>query len=278
MPQFEHDGITINYEDVGDREAPAVVLLHGFTSDLRSWAPLFEELTGDYRAIAIDLRGHGLSSAPEDPAAYTIEALAGDVAALLDHLDVDICALVGSSFGGMVALQFAVTWPERLAGLVLSDTSAAFDHPDYDERYRQREAAIAEFAGTVDRFGPAEAGKRAARSVDDPFLAQGIRDRYARMSRNGILGCARARRERPNLLPVIGERLTIPVLICIGEEDPVRGACDVMARELPGARYLVFKDTGHSIPIQQPGLFARELLRFFADIEDGQPIAGRKTI
>lgn len=278
VPQFEHDGITINYEDMGDREAPAVVLLHGFTADLRSWAPLCEELTADYRAIAIDLRGHGLSSAPEDLDAYTIEALTADVAALLDHLEIDICALAGSSFGGMVALQFAVTWPERLAGLVLSDTSAAFDHPEYDERYRQREASIAGFVDTVDRFGPAEAGKRAARSVKDPFLAQGIRDRYARMSRCGIVGCARVRRERPNLLPVIRGRLTMPVLVCIGEDDPVRSACDVMARELPSARILMFRNTGHSIPTQQPELFARELLRFFADIEDGQPIAGRKTV
>lgn len=278
MPQFEHDGITINFEDVGDREAPAVVLLHGFTSDLRSWVPLFDDLTADYRAIAVDLRGHGLSSAPEEIESYTIEALAGDVAALLDFLEIDICALAGSSFGGMVALQFAVTWPERLAGLVLSDSSAAFDHPEYDDRYRQREAAIAEFVATVDRFGPAEAGRRAARSIEDPFLAQGLRDHYARLSRAGIVGCARARRERPNLLPVIGGRLTMPVLVCIGEDDDVRSASDVMVRELPGARYLVFRNTGHSIPTRQPELFARELLRFFADIEDGRPVAGRKTV
>lgn len=278
MPQFEHDGINLNYEDTGDPEAPAVVLLHGFTSDLRSWAPLLEDLTADYRAVALDLRGHGQSSAPEDVESYTIDALAGDVAAFLDHLEVDICALVGSSFGGMVALQFAVTWPERLAGLVLSDTSAAFDHPDYDDRYLRRETSIAEFVDTVDRFGTAEAGKRAARSVEDPFLAQAIRDRYARMSRDGILGCARVRRERPDLLPLLAERITVPVLICIGEDDPVRSASDVMARELPEARYLTFKSTGHSIPTLQPGPFVREVLRFFADIEDGQPIAGRRTV
>jgi pimeloyl-ACP methyl ester carboxylesterase len=278
MPQFEHDGITLNYEDAGDPEAPAVVLLHGFTSDLRSWAPLLEDLTADYRAVALDVRGHGQSSAPEDVESYTIEALAGDVAALLDHLEVDICALVGSSFGGMVALHFAVTWPERLAGLVLSDTSAAFDHPDYDDRYHRRETSIAEFVDTVERFGTAEAGKRAARSVEDPFLAQAIRDRYARMSRDGILGCARVRRERPDLLPLLAERITVPVLICIGEDDPVCSASDVMARELPEARYLTFKATGHSIPTLQPGPFVREVLRFFADIEDGKPIAGRRTV
>lgn len=278
MPQFEHDGITINYEDAGDPEAPAVVLLHGFTSDLRSWSPVLGELTADYRALAVDLRGHGFSSAPEDLDSYSIESLAGDVAALLDHLEVDVCALVGSSFGGMVALQFAVTWAEKLAGLVLSDTSAAFDHPDYDDRYHDREARLASFVDTVDRFGVIEAGKRAARSVEDPFLAEAVRNRYARMSREGILGCARVRRERPALLPQLGPRLTMPVLICIGEDDPVRSASDVMARELPEARYLSFRATGHSIPTLQPAAFIREVLRFFADIEDGRPISGHRTV
>jgi len=278
MPQFERDGITINYEDAGDPEAPAVVLLHGFTSDLRSWTPLLEDFAADYRVIAPDLRGHGESSAPEGPDSFSIEALASDLAALLDHLQVDICALVGTSFGGMVALQFAVAWPERLAGLVLSDTSAAFDHPDYAAAYRDREARLAGFVDTVERFGVIEAGKRAARSIEDPFLAEAVRTRYARMSREGILGCARVRRERPGLLPRLGQRLTVPVLICIGEDDPVRSASDVMARELPGARQITFRATGHSVPTLQPAAFAREVLRFFADIEDGKPIAGARMV
>ena len=88
----------------------------------------------------------------------------------------------------------------------------------------------------VDRFGTAELGKRAAKDIADAFLAEGIRKRFARLSREGYLGAARCGEQRGNLLPVLRERLTMPVLVCIGEDDPVRSACDVMVRELPEAQ------------------------------------------
>lgn len=278
MPRFERDGFTISYEEAGDEESPPVVLLHGFTSDNRMWLPVAGALAEDYRVIAPDLRGHGETDAPADPAAYTMETYAEDLRALLDELGIDICVLAGCSFGGMVALQFATTWPERLAGLVLSDTSAAFDHPDYDERYRQREARISEQTDVVERFGTAELGKRAARGVTDTFLADGLRKRYASISREGYLGAARVRRERPGLLGRLGTRLTMPVLVCIGESDPVRSASEVMCREMPDAREVVFKGTGHGVPALRPESFAREVLQFFADIEDGKAVAGKRTV
>jgi pimeloyl-ACP methyl ester carboxylesterase len=271
-------GVTIVFEEAGDLEAPPVVLLHGFTADNRMWLPCAEFLSEDYRVIAPDMRGHGLSSAPEELEAYTIEAYAEDIKNLLDSLEVDVCVLIGCSFGGMVALQFATTWPERLAGLVISDSSAAYDHPEYDDAYRQREARIDAQADIVDRFGTAELGKRAARDIEDPFIAEGLRKRYARMSREGFLGAAQVRRQRGNLLPVLRERLTMPVLVCIGEDDPVRSAANVMVRELPAARYLTFKATGHGIPAARPESFAREVLRFFADIEEGREITARATV
>ena len=278
MPEFVRDDLTMYYEEAGDPEAPPVVLLHGFTSDNRMWLPVAEMLSEDYRVIAPDMRGHGATGAPEELDAYTMAAYAGDVKALLDFLAVDVCALAGCSFGGMVALQFATTWPEVVAALVLSDTSAAFDHPDYDDKYRKREELIAAQMDIVERFGTAELGKRAAREVQDEFLAEGIRRRFARMSREGYLGAAKVRRERASLLPVLGERLTMPALLIIGEDDPVRSACDVMARELPGARYLTFRETGHGVPALRPDAYAREVLQFFADVEDGHPVAGRRLV
>lgn len=278
MPTFERDGVTLSFEDIGDPEAPAVVLLHGFTADHRMWRPVIDAFTADYRVIAPDLRGHGASDAPDDLDTYTMPAYSEDVGALLDHLGIDLCAMVGCSFGGMVALQFATDNPERVAGLVLTDTSAAYDHPEYDERYRGREEGLAKLEDIVDRFGTAEVGKRAAADVADPFLAEGIRKRYAAMKRDGWLGAARVRRERPNLLPFIAEKLTMPVLVCIGENDHVRSACEVMVRELPEARFLTFKECGHGIPSLKPEAFARETLQFFADIEDGKEIARNRTI
>ncbi len=278
MPEISRGDFTISYEEAGDLESPAVVLLHGFTSDNRMWLPVAGPLSEDYHVIAPDLRGHGATTAPEDIESYTIEAYADDLASLLDRLEIDVCALVGCSFGGMVALQFATTWPERLAGLVLSDTSAAFEHPDYDDNYHRREARIDESTSIVERFGTAELGKRAARDIADPFLAEGLRKRYSRMSRDGFLGAARVRKERTNLLPVLSERITVPVLVCIGEEDPVRAASDVMLRELPGARYVTFKNTGHGVPALKPEAFCREVLQFFADIEEDKPVAGARTV
>jgi 3-oxoadipate enol-lactonase len=278
MPTFERDGVTLYYEDIGDPEAPAVVLLHGFTSDHRMWRPVVDAFAADYRVVAPDLRGHGASDAPEDIESYTMAAYSADVGALLDSLGVDLCAMVGCSFGGMVALQFAVDSPERVAGLVLTDTSAAFEHPDYDARYREREARLAGLEDVVERFGTAEVGKRAAANVTDPFLAEGIRKRYSAMRRDGWLGAAKVRRERPNLLPVLREKLTMAVMVCIGENDHVRSACEVMVRELPGARFLTFKDCGHGIPSLKPEQFAREALQFFADIEDEKEIARQRTI
>ena len=278
MPEFTRDGFTMYFEQAGDFEAPPVVLLHGFTADNRMWLPVAGMFSQDYHVIAPDMRGHGWTTAPEDLTGYTIEAYAEDLGLLLDELGVDVCALAGCSFGGMVALQFVTTWPERVAGLVLSDTSAAFEHPDYDETYHKREAGIAAQVDIVDRFGTAELGKRAARDVKDEFLAEGLRKRYERMSREGFLGAAQVRRERGNLLPVLRERLTMPTLVIIGEDDPVRSAADVMVQELPGARYVTFRETGHGVPAIRPEAYAREVLQFFADIEDGKQIAGKRSV
>lgn len=279
MPTFQvADDMALNYETWGDPEAPPVVLLHGFTSDLRMWAPHVEPLSADYFVVAPDLRGHGLSSAPESLDAYSIEIFANDVRALLDHLGGDLCALVGCSFGAMVALQFATTLPERVAGLVVSDSSAAYEHERYGEAYRERERRMLEAEDVVRRHGMEGLARRAAAAIADPFLAEGLRRRYLAMKAEGYLGAAKTRRERPNLLPMLRERLAMPVLICIGQNDPVRSAAEVMAEELPAARYIVFEDAGHSVPSLRPDAFADTVLRFFADIEEGRVIAGKRTI
>jgi pimeloyl-ACP methyl ester carboxylesterase len=205
-------------------------------------------------------------------------AYADDIHALLDALEIKLCALVGCSFGGMVALQVAVNWPERIAGLVLTDTSAAYANDEYDAAYREREAAMAAAEDAIRKLGPAGAAKLRSKEVGDEFLAAGIRARIARMNADGYLGAARVRRERPDLLGAIGGRLTMPVLICTGDRDPVHSASLVMAGRLPAARVMTFRGVGHGIPVLEPGLFTDTVLRFFADIEEGAVISGRRVI
>jgi pimeloyl-ACP methyl ester carboxylesterase len=178
----------------------------------------------------------------------------------------------------MVALQFAVTWPEMVAALVVTDSSPAYDSPRYAEAFRERERRMREMEEVAQRFGMRELGRRMAATVSDPFLAEGLRNRFARMRPEGYLGAAKARRERPDLIAELGPRLTMPVLICTGDQDPVRSAADVMAEELPGARLVVFRDAGHGVPALRPEAFLDTVTGFFRDVEEGRPIALRRVV
>ncbi len=279
MPDFAlSDTFTIHYEEWGDPSSPPVVLLHGFTASHRMWSQQVEVLASEYRVIAPDARGHGRTTSPEDPGEYGIERYAADLAALLDSLGIEVCALAGSSFGGMIALQFATTWPERVAALVISDASPAYEHPAYDERFRKREAGIRENEEVVRKRGTAALGKKLATDVEDGFLADGIRNRFAALDSNGYLGASLTRRTRPDLTPLLGARLTMPVLLCDGEDDPVFCALELMARELPHARVVAVRGAGHGLPVQRPAIFIEALLDFLHDVEEGKSVAGRRRV
>jgi len=278
MPRFEHDGLTIHYEDLGDPGAPAIVLLHDTGTDSRMWPAVVGPLAAGYRVITVDLRGHGGSFSPGAPADWTLEDFAADVAALLGHVEVDFCVLVGCGFGGAVALQFAVTWPGNLAGLVLSDTSAAPDHPALDDACRAWRASVLLRAATLSRLGAGALARTAASEFHDPFLAGAFRSWAAHLSVDGWVGAAHALETQPDLLPRLADTLAMPVMLCTGAEGPHRSAMDVIADVLPEARYLTFRDIGGPPPIEAAGVFAHELARFCADIEDGRRIDGRRTV
>ncbi|MFN0096457.1 MAG: alpha/beta fold hydrolase [Dehalococcoidia bacterium] len=280
MPELRlSDDESLFYDCFGREGNPPVVLLHGFTSTGRMWGAQIDALVhAGYLAVVPDMRGHGRSSAPEGLDRYGIARYALDVRELLQSIETEICALVGCSFGGMVALEYAVTFPETLAALVISDASPAYERPDYDDRFRERERGMRENEEVVRKFGAAALGKRLARDIADPFLADGIRERYARLSSDGFLGAAHTRRERRDVTGLLGERLTMPVLLCDGDADPVFCALDVMAQQLPAARVRVFKGAGHGLPSTRPEPFTHELVDFLRTVEDGAPVEGRRIV
>jgi len=278
MERFERDGVRLAYRTWGSPELPPVLLLHAFAMDSRMWHPVASRLADAYFAVALDLRGHGESDAPEELGAYSIQEYAEDVRALARHLGFERYALVGCSFGGMVALQLAVDTPYPVAALVLSDTSPAPEHERYPEELREREARIRQLEEVAAKFGTMELGRRLAREFADPFVAGAVRARFARLKTEGFVGGARARRTRPNLLPLLRERLTMPVLLAAGAEDPASSALDLMYPELPQAASVLFKGVGHAVPALAPDRFARVLLEFLRSVEEGRPRTGRRTV
>ena len=120
VPIFESDDISINYQITGS--GPRVLFFNGSGATLKGSELLLRSLSKECEVLAHDQRGLGLTSIPEGP--YTMAQYAADAAALLDHVGWKTCAVMGMSFGGMVAQEFAVTFPERVERLALVCTSA----------------------------------------------------------------------------------------------------------------------------------------------------------
>jgi len=116
--------LRLHFTEQGD--GPPVVLLHGLFGTGSNLGGLGRELSEDHRVLLPDLRNHGRS--PWDDC-MTYQAMAEDVQRLLDHLEIGPCALVGHSMGGKIAMQMALTRPERLTHLVVADIApVAYGH------------------------------------------------------------------------------------------------------------------------------------------------------
>lgn len=116
------DGVRVHYQEAGDSNAPAMVLIHGFASSTLVWSKVFLQLAqAGYRVIAPDMLGYGYSAKPRN-GEYTIAGQAKMLMRLLDRLGIPRAFIVGSSYGGAVAATCALDYPERVEKLVLVGT------------------------------------------------------------------------------------------------------------------------------------------------------------
>jgi len=256
-------GAGLAYEVTGD--GPAVVLVHGFGLDMRMWDPQVEYLAARFRVVRYDCRGFG-ASGPFDPAVpYTH---AGDLVALLDHLDIGEAVLAGLSFGGRVVLQTALTAPARVRGLVLLD--AVLDGVPWDPESAD---ALDELARRV-QAGGAQAGREAwlahplfAAARQRPELAGQLAAMVAGYPGQHWLGHDPHRPVRPRPIDVL-EDVAAPALVAVGDRDVpgFREMSAVLARRIPGAEYRVVAGAGHMVNMEQPGAVNELLTRFLAGL------------
>ncbi len=131
--------VRLHYVEQGT--GPLVLFLHGFPQFWWLWRAQIAEFGRDHRAVAPDMRGYNLSSAPPEVEAYRMRNLLGDVRGLVEHLGVERFTLVGHDWGGIVSWAFAVKYPELLERLVICDAPPPFTWGRELERTpRQREA------------------------------------------------------------------------------------------------------------------------------------------
>jgi pimeloyl-ACP methyl ester carboxylesterase len=244
---------------------PAVLLLHGIGGGRRIWGEGGSGTTaalaaGGFDTFALDLPGYG-DSRSATPGG--IAAMATQVARWQDALALPPLLIVGHSMGGMVAQELAATAPERVAGLVLACTSAAFGPPGGDwqakfvaDRLAPLDAGLG-MAGMAERLVPGMLSRHAQRGAGAAAMAvmAAVPESTYRIVLAGIVAFDR----RADLA-----RIRVPTLCLAGEHDGTAppAVLERMAARIPGVEFQVLAGAGHIANVEQPAAFNAAVLDF----------------
>jgi 3-oxoadipate enol-lactonase len=251
-------GVSLRYARSGGHGRP-VLLLHEMGGSLESWDPVLARIPQDQQTIRCDARGSGGSEKIRD--AITCEAMADDIASLLDHLSVtDAVDVAGVALGGRLGLTLAARHPERVHRLI------AINPPT--EAPGRSGAVLRERAELADKFGMRAITEAAmARSYPDPLRGDGkaYANYVARFLTNDPTSYAHIVRAVAN--SEMGDALgsiVCPTLFVSGRDDLVRPPATIaaVAGLVPGARHVVI-DGGHILSVQAPEALASTLVEFF---------------
>lgn len=247
MPKVRVNGVTLSYQ-ITDFTKPwepfkgDVLMLHGWMGCKETFVNQVPDLARDFRVITVDMRGFGEASKPKR--GYAPEIFAEDLKALLDHLSVAGVHLLGYSFGGMVAQQFVLTYPERVLSLILWAT-------------RSKPTGIfkaEEVARWLDKKSMEEFAQAFSEAFSDPFkpeVTEWTRSLIARGSkvgaRNSLLAFANY-----DVFSRLKE-IKVPTLLLASQEDkliPFESMVE-MANQIEGSELFVFEGS-HGAYLKNP--------------------------
>ena len=229
MPSFHNGAVEIAYLDEG--EGDPIVLVHGFASTKNvNWVyPTWvsELRKNGRRVIALDNRGHGDSAKLYDPAAYEIGTMAGDVTALMDHLNIERADIMGYSLGSRMTAVLARSQPQRLRSAILGGIGI----------------------GLIEGGGP---GENVAAALEAPSLAE-VTDpvgrtfrAFADQTRSDRLALAACLRGSRRLMTRDeAAAIAVPVLIAVGTADEIAGSASALGKIIPGSQILDIPNRDH---------------------------------
>jgi pimeloyl-ACP methyl ester carboxylesterase len=257
MPQLDVAGAALTYDDEGPRDAPGapLVFVHGWTANRHRWDHQIAHFSATRRVIRLDLRGHGESTGA---GVRTIAELAEDVLALLDHLRVERCVLVGHSMGGMVAQTIALAHPERVERMALVGSIGRMTYSPGRGLLMAMSTLVPYrlfVAANIQRaFGPGYPREeiRAHIRASAATPREVVMTLYAAMRAFDVLGRA--------------AEIRTPTLMVHGYHDvqlPVRQMLR-MATAYPDAVVRIL-DAGHELPVERPAELTAVLDRFVTE-------------
>jgi pimeloyl-ACP methyl ester carboxylesterase len=261
MAEVRCNDVALHVQRLGSAGSPVTaVFVHGLVMDnLSSWYFTVANPASHHADVILyDLRGHGRSERP--PSGYSVADMVSDLAGLLDALDVQRpVVLIGNSFGGLLALVFAIAMPERVAGVVLVDAHLG------DEGF------ATEMAATLSLEGPER----------DRMIAQSFQSwmgRHSERKRNRLAATAQSLVRETSLVddmratsPLHVEALrdvTVPVLAVYGERSDLRERSKPYLKALPQCEVVVLPGCTHSVLWEATEEVRRRIVRFLESLGD----------
>ncbi|WP_066373615.1 alpha/beta fold hydrolase [Herbidospora mongoliensis] len=241
---------------------PPLVLLHGFPLSSAMWLAQRAGLAEGRQVITPDLRGFGGSKLGDDEP--SVDAMADDVAELLDALSLDKAVVGGLSMGGYVTMALARRHPERLSGVILANTKASADSPEAAEN-RETVAQSLLDGGDLLESVPNLLGTT---SLEKRGMVVGrVRGLVGAAPAQAAAWAQRAMAARPDSFDTL-RALNVPTLVIVGDEDKLTppGDAEAMAKVLPDGRLVVINRAGHLSAIETPETFNRAVSGFLTEI------------
>ncbi len=276
MPRVFVNGVNLYYEEAG--KGTAVLFLHEFGADHRSWEPQMRFFSRRYRCITCSYRGYPPSDVPKDAEAYSQDILMDDAIGILDALGIDKAHICGLSIGANTAVFLGLRSPDRLISIVVAGGGHGSVKGAERAHFEQ------DFKGRVDRLlkdgmegvanDLANTPVRGPFKIKDPRGFEEFRERFAEHSAMGSAYTALGvPLKRPNYHDIVDqlEGMTVPALIVVGDQDDIciEGSL-LLKRALPSAGLMMFPMSGHALNLEEPDLFNRAVLDFLTAVEQGR--------
>jgi pimeloyl-ACP methyl ester carboxylesterase len=267
------DGIELYYEEAGS--GTAIIFVHEFAGDHRSWEPQMRHFSRWYRCLTFAARGFLPSTVPSAPESYGQARAADDIIAVLDSAGVKRAFVVGNSMGGFAAMHCALRHPDRTLGAVVGGCGYGWQ-PDHNAKFRSESEKIAEAferegSKSVSEWygvGPA----RVQYQNKDP---RGHAEHVRVLAEHNEVGAAMTMRQvqvrRPMLFDMADELATCrpPVLVIAGDEDNgVLEAGLMLKRTVPRAGLAILPRTGHVSNLEEPAQFNALVEQFITGVQN----------
>lgn len=253
------NGVLYHFEIIGN--GPPLLLLHGFTGDLRQWQPFIQEWQKIFTCIAVDIIGHGQTKAPDDVTYFQMDGVADQIVGLLHSINVENVNIVGYSMGGRLALTIADRYPSLVNAMLLEGASPGLA-TDIERNERiQKDKLLAEkiisegineFVAYWENLPLFSSQKRLSDSVLDSLREQRLRNNPKGLA-NSLYGMGTG--SQRSLWEVL-KSMSIPTLLVTGAFDKkFTHIAKEMTSRLSNSTMEVVLDAGHTVHLEKPTVF-----------------------